>query len=135
MCWYPSSWDFIVFPFVNAPTIFSESFEWPAVATLVRERMRDKNSEKAIVIAKEEIKALEEATSAKEYLLPVAKKLKETLEAERKLLLYDVGGDYRNVETLDAKDKSRDDFQYGGVIFENGGFTYDANGARARQVG
>ncbi|MBP3556354.1 MAG: hypothetical protein J6K20_01430 [Thermoguttaceae bacterium] len=108
------------------------SFVWNVVAETVRRRMKDKGSDKTMVIGKEEMGEITEQMRA--HNPRAASKLDDMLRADEKLALYDVGDSYQ-VEALDAKDKSRDDFEHGGVIFENNGFIYGKNGERLRQVG
>lgn len=108
------------------------SFVWNVVAETVRRRMKNKGSDKTMVIGKEEMGEITEQMRA--HNPRAASKLDDMLRADEKLVLYDVGDSYQ-VEALDAQDKSRDDFEHGGVIFENSGFIYGKNGERLRQVG
>ncbi len=108
------------------------SFVWNVVAETVRRRMKNKGSDKTMVIGKEEMGEITEQMRA--HNPRAASKLDDMLRADEKLALYDVGDSYQ-VEALDAQDKSRDDFEHGGVIFENSGFIYGKNGERLRQVG
>lgn len=108
------------------------SFVWNVVAETVRRRMRDKGSGKTMLVGKEEMGALTEQMRA--HNPSAASRLDDMLRADEKLALYDVGNSYQ-IEAFDAQDKSRDDFEYGGVIFENSGFTYGRNGERIWQAG
>jgi len=123
---------------IGLAVVTAAALTWAAVTLVVRAAMKKINAGKTIIVAKREIEAIAETIRKDKSIengeAMVNKLIDMTKAKEQDLLLYDVGDSY-HVGALDAKDKSRDDFKYGGVIFENGGFTYDANGARARQVG
>ncbi|MBQ7812986.1 MAG: hypothetical protein IJ387_00655, partial [Thermoguttaceae bacterium] len=103
---------------IGLVVVTAAALTWAAVTSVVRAAMKKKNAVKGIVIAKPEMEAIAKTIRGNKDIgnaEEIAKKLMDMLSKEQKGLLNEVHDGY-HFGALDAKDKSRDDFKYGGVI-------------------
>lgn len=110
------------------------AFVWAFVAEIMQERMKSHDAEKGMVIGNEEMDELVDTMKTKNP--KAARKLQDMRNAKQKVTMYETKSGNYAVEGLNAKNKDgRDDFEYGGVVFDDeSGWVYDANGNRVRMA-
>ena len=108
------------------------------VADLI-ERFRAKRTQlsseinKAIIVSSDILNALRDEVKYNPKHERVEKKLTKMIRSREKLMLIELANDNYIVKGLRAKDPSKDDFPYGGVIYPDGEvILYDEDGHKHR---
>ena len=95
--------------------------------------LKKHQSQKAIIVAKEDVLALRDAMQEQGHS-SIAQKIDQMIEKGHKLILIETKDDY-SAFGLSAEDTSQDEVLYGGVVFSSGEcIQYDADGNEQRSL-